>query len=58
MKLDNIDFGLLFVAAMMMLVAVYLFVFMENPETRLFGGGAVLIVAIFLFIIPAFRKKK
>jgi len=58
MKLKNIDFGLIFVGAILAIVAIYILITVESDSGRIFGGGIVLAIAIILFIIPAFKKRK
>ena len=58
MELKDINLGLLFVGLILILVSLYRFIFEDSESTKFFGGGAVLIVAIVLFIIPAFIMKK
>jgi len=52
------DTGKLFIGAIILLVAIYLFVAQTDFTSRFLGGGIVAVVAIFLFIIPGFQKEK
>jgi|GEM_PF-4774504 len=58
MKLDAINLGSIFVGLILILVAAYVFIYGGSESDRFFGGGIVLIVAIVLFIIPAFIRKE
>ena len=55
-KPKEIDYGLIFVGAILILVAIYLFVTQTDFATQWVGGGILAILGLFLFIIPSLKK--
>jgi len=58
MKLDAINLGLIFVGLILILVAAYVYLYGGSESDRFFSVGILLIIAIVLFIIPAFIREK
>jgi len=51
------NIGKLFVGAILLLVAIYLFVSQTDFTVKYFGGGMVALLALFVFIMPSFKKQ-
>jgi uncharacterized membrane protein len=51
------DTGKVFLGSIFLLVAIYIFVFVQSPAAKLFGGGVMAILGL-LTLIPGLKEKK
>jgi len=52
------DTGKIFLGAIFLLVAISIIGFVESVTAKVFGGGIMIILGLFLFIIPGLKNTR